>query len=157
TQSALALQASEKQKDEQQEALKRAVELAPRLKEELGQAWLDQSFTRELNRGMTILATIGELSANGLLRQAHSPHERLKTLKLQRTAIEALLRAAPARAKEWHDTLTLLANNWLREAEFSQQHAASASARMRRDRWGNIYFMYDDYFGGGMGRPMNPN
>jgi hypothetical protein len=157
TQSALALPASEAQKEDQRDALKRAVELAPRLKEELGQAWLDQSFTREVQRGMTILSTIGELSAQGLQRQPQGTDDRLRTLKLQKTAVEALLRASPERARAWQDTLTLLAGNWLREAEFTHRFATSSTARMRRDRWGNIYFLSDDYFMGGMRPPVNPN
>src|SRR5206468_5163398 len=109
-----------------EEGLKRAVEVAPKIREELGQAWLDQSFTKEPQRGMDILATIGSATANGLLAQARMPDVRAKALHLQKTALDALLRAAPDKAVEWRSTLTLLAGNWLREAEFSNIHDHSA-------------------------------
>ena len=68
---------------------------------------------------------------------------RLKELQLQKNTVEALLKAAPARAGRWRPTLTLLAHNWLREAEFSQQFARSSTLgpSLRRDRyvsWGLI-------------------
>jgi hypothetical protein len=135
-----------------EEGLQRAVELAPKLREELGQAWLDASFTRQPERGMDILATIGSATANGLMMAARDPEIRKRALHLQKTALDALLRSTPPKAAEWQATLTLLAGNWLREAEFSQQHDHSAgrSQNMRRDRYGNIYYMFDDY----MDRPM---
>ena len=129
TQSVLAHPSDVKQRTHQEEALSRAVELAPRLKDELGTAWLEQSFTIKPDRGMTILATIGTLSSQGLQGQPHNPDGRLKTLKLQKTAVEALLKSSPARAKEWRPTVTLLANNWLKEAEFSHQFAPSKQVR----------------------------
>jgi hypothetical protein len=63
-----------------------------------------------------------------------------------RTAIDALLKAAPQRANEWGPTLTLLAAAWLKEAEFSRQFAPDEGPQMRQDRWGNIYYYnpYDD-------------
>src|SRR5262249_50928816 len=70
---------------------------------------------------------------------------RLKTLRLQKTAVEALLRADPGRARQWQHTVTLLATTWLREGEFSHRFAqGSGAARMRRDIFGNLYFMSDD-------------
>jgi hypothetical protein len=140
TQSALALPPVPENRVEQLEALRRAVELAPKLKDELGLGWLEQSFTTKPQRGMTILATIGTLSAQGLTRQPFNPDERAKTLKLQKTAVEALLKASPARAKEWRDTVSLLAHCWLKEAEFSYTYASTRQARLRRDRFGNYYF-----------------
>src|SRR5262249_51193942 len=68
---------------------------------------------------------------------------RLKELQLQKTAVDALLKAAPAKADEWRNTLTLLAANWLREADYSRQFDRSTGygARMRRDFYGNFYWM----------------
>ncbi len=134
-----------------EEGLQRAVELAPKLKEELGQAWLDASFTCAPQRGMDILATIGSLTANGLASAARDPELRNAALHLQKTALDALLRATPPKAAEWQNTLTLLAGNWLREAEFSQlhDHSAGRNEMMRRDRFGNIFYMNDF-----MGPPM---
>ena len=131
---------------ELEDALKRAVELAPKVKEELGKTWLDASFTSEVQRGMDILATIGSLGAQGIMLQARNPDGRVKAFQLQKTAVEALIRIAPPRAKEWRDTLTLLAANWLKEAEFSYRMDTSTSLgpRIRRDPYGNFFYMYDD-------------
>jgi hypothetical protein len=131
-------------REELEEALLRAVDLAPKLKEKLGQQWLDESFTKNPERGMQILATAGALVSEGLVSRAQSPDERLNALKLLKTAVDALLKASPERAKEWKSTLSLLAVIWLREAEFSRQHDTSSNTRMRRDRYGNPYFFMDD-------------
>lgn len=132
--------------EEKEEGLLRAVELAPRLKDEFGQAWLDASFTKNPERGMEILATVGSLVARGIATRPFAVDERLNALKLTKTAVEALLKAAPERAKGWRPTLTLLAAGWLREAEFSQRFDRSAGGgpRLRRDMYGNIYFGGDD-------------
>lgn len=131
---------------EREEALKRAVELAPQIKETLGQKWLEESFTKQPERGMDILATVGGLVSKGLQFQPMQTDLRHKELQLQKTAVEALLKAAPERAKEWRATLSVLAGAWLREAEFSQQFGRSAGMgpRMHRDRWGNIFYINDD-------------
>lgn len=131
-------------KSEQEEALLRAVELAPRLEEKLGQTWLNESFTKDPERGMRILVTVGTLVSQGLATRPHATDERLNALKLTRTAVDALLKAAPEKAKEWRPTLTLLAVVWIREAEFSRQHDQSSNASLRRDRFGNIFFGDDD-------------
>jgi hypothetical protein len=143
-----------------EEALRIAVELAPKLKDELGQAWLDRSFTEKPERGMDILATVGTLSANGLATKPHDTDGRFKALKLQKTAVDALLKAAPERAREWRETLTLLAGAWLKEAEFTRQFAqGSGAARMRRDMYGNFFFVGDDDDGPNLRMMMqqNPN
>jgi hypothetical protein len=140
TQAVLALPASKV--EEKEEAVRRAVELAPKIKEELGQVWLNQSFTSHPERGIDILATIGSLASQGLLIKPMVPDDRLKVLQLQKTAVEALLKAAPGRAAEWRSTLTLLAGVWMREAEYTQQMDRSGS-QMRSGRFGR-YWMYDD-------------
>jgi hypothetical protein len=155
TQAALAVKHRKEHETDQEEALREAVELAPKLRTELGQAWLEQSFTDKPQRGMDILATIGALSARGLTSQPHNPDQRFKTLELLKTAVEALLKAAPNRARDWRDTLTLLGGAWLREGEFSYQFGeGSGAARMRRDPWGNIYFIRDGMM---QYQQMNPN
>jgi len=133
-------------RSEKEEALKRAVDLAPKIREELGQSWLEQSFTKHPERGMDILATLGALMAQGIQNNPMSPDFRLKEMQLQKTAIEALLKAAPARAAEWRTTLQTLATGWLKEAEFSRQFDRSSSLgpRVRRDPFGNIYFDDDE-------------
>lgn len=140
TQSVLALDKAKP--EERAEAVGRAVELAPRVKEELGQTWLDQSFTTHPERGMDILATIGSEASRGLMTKPMVPDDRLKVLKLQKTAIEALLKAAPQRAAQWHDKLTLLADVWLREAEYTKE-VDQSGPHMRRDRYGNFFWWED--------------
>ena len=141
-----AVLASDKtKKEERDKALKRAVDLAPKIREELGQAWLEESFTGQPQRGMEILASIGAAASQGLHSQADDPHQRLIGLKLQTTAVEALLKSSPEQAGRWRDTLNLLAGNWLKEATMTYQHDQSTSRgpRLQRDPFGN-YFYYED-------------
>ena len=127
---------------EQEESLLRAVELAPRIEKQLGQAWLNASFTKDIKRGEAILATVGTLTSQGISAKPYQTDDRLNALKLQRTAVNALLKAAPVTAAKWRQTLTLLAIAWQKEAEFSRMYDQSASGgtRMRRDVYGNIYY-----------------
>lgn len=127
---------------EKEEALTRAVELAPQVAEEFGQAWLEESFTERPDRGMEILAGIGKSAAQGLQSRPFDTDFRLKALELQRTAVDALLAAAPDRADAWAESLELLALAWLAEAEHSRQFDTSSSLgpRMMRDPFGNIFF-----------------
>jgi hypothetical protein len=129
-----------------EEALKRAVALAPKLRKELGQAWLDESFTARPERGMEVLAVIGSGVANGLYEKAREEATRLEGLKLQTAAAEALLAAAPERAAEWQTTLNLLAVNWLNEATYTyeQDQSTTRGPALRRDPYGNFF-----YFDGG--------
>ncbi|MDF1661834.1 MAG: hypothetical protein P1V97_08680 [Planctomycetota bacterium] len=128
-----------KQKDE---ALTRAVELAPKVTEGLGQKWLEESFTKHPERGMEILTAIGSAASRGIESQAKNPDARLKGLKLQSLAINALLKSSPQLAKKWQPTLKLLAANWLNEASFSYKYDLSTNkgANMQRDAWGNVYY-----------------
>ena len=128
--------------EDKEEALRRAVDIAPRLREELGQAWLDESFTERPERGMEILRTIGTVASEGLLKSAKKMPSRQAGLELQTTAAEALLAASPERAVEWSGTLTLLATNWLREADVTYQFDTSTSQapQMERDVYGNFYY-----------------
>jgi hypothetical protein len=132
--------------EQKEEALVRAVELAPRVTETLGQEWLDESFTKKPERGMEILATVGGLVSQGLPTRPFQTDDRLNALKLMKTAVDALLKAAPQKAEEWRPTLTLLAAAWLREAEFSRQydHSAGSGPRLRQDMYGNIFYSSGD-------------
>ena len=134
----------EEQKDE---ALKRAVELAPKIRDELGLTWLEESFTSEARRGMDIVAAIGSASARGIQHHPRDAAFRLKGLELQKTAVEALLAAAPDRATEWRASLGLLAANWLSEAIYSYQFDQSTSRgpQIQRDSYGNIYYIGNTY------------
>jgi hypothetical protein len=68
---------------------------------------------------MEIIATIGSAVAQGLEQFGRNPAARLKVLQLQTSAVEALLQASPEQADQWKTSLSLLAENWLREAEVS--------------------------------------
>jgi hypothetical protein len=93
----------------------------PKVKQEMGETWLGQSFTRS-HCGMDILATIGSRSAQGLQTNPFGPEQRVKELQLQKTAVDALLKASPT-GRRRGAVATLLAGNWLREAEFTYQYA----------------------------------
>lgn len=137
-----ALSAGEVTDEQKQEALSRAVDLAPKIREELGQTWLDESFTTRPERGMEILAAIGSAVSTGLVRRAMIPDQRARELELQHSAVNALIKAAPERATEWRETLDLLANNWLREANHSRSYDTSTSLGpvMQRDVYGNYFY-----------------
>jgi hypothetical protein len=136
--------------DDKDEAITRAVELVPKVKQEMGETWLGQSFTKEPQRGVDILATIGSRSAQGLQTNPFGPEQRVKELQLQKTAVDALLKASPDRATAWRESLTLLAGNWLREAEFTYQYARDTrmAPYIQRDRFGNVYYMNEEDFTG---------
>ncbi|MAB79698.1 MAG: hypothetical protein CMJ89_10145 [Planctomycetes bacterium] len=136
------LASGEVEDKDKEEALKRAVDIAPRIREELGQSWLDESFTSRPERGMEILAVIGGSSSNALMDKALDADARFKNLELQTTAAEALLKAAPERAPQWASTLSLLAANWLREAIYTYKNDKSTQRgpSMQRDFYGNFYY-----------------
>jgi hypothetical protein len=135
-------ESSEIDAKQKEEALVRAVELAPKVREELGEGWLDESFESRAERGKDILATIGSATAGGLMKYPTDPDLRQKALALQQAAVGALLAAAPERAGEWRATLNLLAANWMREAIYSYHNDESKSLgpMMQRDAFGNIYY-----------------
>ncbi len=124
------------------EGLRRAVELAPRIRSELGEAWLAESFAVRPERGMEVLATIGTFAAQGMQQRTHDTKFRQKSLELQKTAVDALLRAAPARAQEWREVLNLLAANWIDEANYAygNSEADSMTPYLQRDAYGNIFY-----------------
>ena len=129
----------------QQSALRRAVLLVPQLRRELGQKWLADSFTGEPERGRRILTGIGSAAARNMGEQAQDPDERLQTLLLQQTAVEALLTHAADSTETWRPVLHLLLVNWLREASYSAEWDASTSRgpRMQRDQFGNFFWQQD--------------
>ena len=133
-------------KKEREIALRQAVELAPKVRNELGAQWLNESFTKNPARGMEIIATIGGTAARAMQQHGSNPDARLKNLKLQTTAVEALISSAPERAKEWQSSLSLLAANWLREGLLSQRldESDSYGSSMRRDRYGNYFYYSSD-------------
>lgn len=139
------------------EALTRAVDIAPKIRDELGARWLDESFSSRPERGMEILATIGAATSTKLAAEPMNGDRRLKLLELQSTATKALLEAAPQLADQWKRELEVLADAWLREALFTYQNDDSTSLgpRQERDFYGN-YFYYDYNMGrrGNMPTPL---
>lgn len=150
TQSALA--AGEIPEEEKNEALRRSVDLAPKVRDEFGARWLDESFTARPERGIEILAAIGSAAATALQSMPTEAERRFKLLELQTTAAKALIAAAPERATEWRAELGVLAGNWLREALVTYQldESQGLGPRMQRDPWGNIF-----YYDWNMGRRGN--
>ncbi|MCC7011821.1 MAG: hypothetical protein IT454_04585 [Planctomycetes bacterium] len=143
------------------EAITRAVDIAPKIRDELGQAWLDESFAARPERGMEILAAIGSTASTTTSAKPLDLDRRQKLLELQTTATNALLSAAPALADQWKPQLNLLASNWLREAQITYQFDDSTSLgpRMQRDRYGNYYYYEDEYgnsYYGGRGNYPTP-
>lgn len=124
-----------------EEALSRALELVPGLAKNLGRSWLEESFTTQAGRGIRILGSIGALASEK--RVQPDAAGRLARLELISLAVDALLRAAPERATEWKGTLTLLALNWMREAEISRSRTESSGFQQMRpqfDRFGNVFY-----------------
>lgn len=140
------LASTEIKQAEKEEALKRAVELATQIKQEVGQKWLEESFTKNAERGMEIIASIGTATAQGLQKSPTDPTFRLKSLQLQHTAVEALLKSSQEQAERWKNRIALLAENWLKEGEHSYQNDESKTLLqdMQRDMYGN--FFYDPYY-----------
>ncbi len=140
TQAALA--AGKIDREEKDEAVRRAVELTPKIREELGRVWLESSFTERPDRGMEIIAAIGAGTTQGMQLHAFDSDFRLKSLELQKLAVDTLLAKAPERAKEWRTSLALLAEAWLREADFSRQFDFSTSLgpQLQFDPFGNSYY-----------------
>jgi hypothetical protein len=138
TQSALSL--SDVDRGERTVALRRAVELATKVRSEFGGKWLTDSFTSRPEVGMEILSGIGTASIQS--RVQPKPDTRLLNLELQSRAVEALIKASPQRANEWRQALTLLAMNWLTEAKLSQERDASTTRgpQMNYDSFGNVFF-----------------
>jgi hypothetical protein len=144
--------------EEKAEALRRAVELAPKVQEDLGPAWLAESFTERPERGMEIIATIGGQVAKGFQEHAQDPSYRSLGLQLQKSAVDALLKVAPQLAEKWRPTLGLLASGWLVEAAWSYQNSQTDSMGpvMQRDEYGNIFWGSMRRGGGGQVQAVEP-
>lgn len=138
------------QKD-REEALRLALSLVPRVREELGMAWLEKMFKEDPEFGMKIVASTGTSVSTSLQSSPQSPDSRLSNLKVQKAIVESLLEKAPERAEQWDDMIRILADTWVKEAEFSRLRDTSSSRgpRMNRDRYGNLYYMNLDEMGGG--------
>jgi len=149
----------EVEEQEKEEALRRAVELAPKVQQDLGPAWLAESFTSRPERGMEIIATIGGQVATGFAEKARDADYRADGLKLQKTAVEALLESAPELAEKWRPALGLLAAGWIVEADYSRQFSKTVSYGpvMERDAFGNIFYSNQRRGGGGNIAAVEPD
>ena len=156
TQSALAK--GDVSDEDKKEALRRAVELAPKVRDDLGPAWLADSFTKRPERGMEIVATIGGQVATGFQKKARDASYRAAGLQLQKTAVEALLDVAPELAERWRETLGLLASGWIVEASYSRKFSKTTSygPMMERDAFGNIFWTDRRRGGGGNVTAIEP-
>ncbi len=140
------------------DALRAAIDLAPRVRPELGDQWLAGLFTANATLGAQIFAALGGFGSananpnvnnengNGNSRVNPDPDARLRQLKLASRIVSALVVHAPARADEWRASLGALALNWINEARFSEQKDTSTrrGPAPKYDRYGNFYFSGDD-------------
>lgn len=127
---------------ERDEALTRAVALAPKLDDNLGKAWLQESFTKDPRRGQEVMAKLGTATAQRLAQTPQDAQGRGENLKLQHAAVDALLRTDTEIDSQWTGILNLLASNWLSEAQVTSVHSTHEryGLSMRRDRYGNLYY-----------------
>ncbi|MFT7631476.1 MAG: hypothetical protein ACI87E_002514, partial [Mariniblastus sp.] len=146
-------------KADKDRALSNLIELSPKVDKELGQAWLNASFTDQPERGMMILTNLGTKSAT-MAKQAAMVSEtsRLKLLTLQNKAVENLIHVSPEKAGDWAQAMTLLAHNWLTEAETSIQYSKqnSRGEYMQIDMYGNYYWVDRDRLNQMRGGTRNP-
>jgi hypothetical protein len=132
-------------------ALTKCVSLAPRVRKELGETWLKQSFTTTPERGVIILSTLGTNISQGIARNPQNTSNRLSNLKLQNQAMLALIATlstppTPEQQSLWSPVVTLLAENWMTEADISYLYSVDTSInpRIRYDMYGNYYFDQND-------------
>lgn len=136
------------------EALERALRLVPQISESLGKPWVEESFTRDPERGIRIVTTVGALASENRHRDAK---ERLGLIKLQSLAVEALLRSAGDRATDWGLALNLMGLSWLREAELTRAHTAPQQDwEPQYDDYGNVYYGSRRFRGGRGGGDTGP-
>lgn len=124
-------------------ALTRLIELSTVVDDEIGQKWLDESFTKSTERGMAILANLGSQSAD-LARKASQTSEaqRVKMLRMQNSAVEKFLELASDVKDDMRPTLTLLAQNWIAESQTTVANSTqnSRSSNMSIDMYGNYFW-----------------
>ena len=137
------LAATEADSEQREEAIKRAVNLATQVREELGQKWLSDSFAGETERGIEIISAIGTDTAKSMQQSPGNRSIRLKKLQIQNEAVNIMLESVGENAVQWKDTLSLLALSWLREAVVSYEDDSSTGLTpgMQRDIYGNIFYM----------------
>lgn len=128
------------------EALSRVVALAPSLEDELGKKWLQASFTGDTQRGQEIMSALGTATSQRLAQTPQDADRRGNNLKLQSAAVDALFAAETQVDATWRGILNLLASSWLQEAGVTYSHSTRSryGSSMRRDRYGNLYYVEED-------------
>ncbi len=125
-------------------ALATLIELSPQVDKETGIEWLQNSFTSSPELGMKILSSLGSKSATMAGQAAQlKANKRLELLKLQNQTVEQLIIVAPENAQSWQQALTLLIQNWLKEAEISLELSKQNMGGnvMQIDVYGNFYWL----------------
>ena len=145
-----AIVAAKKLNEEDRElAINNLINLSSKIDKEVGQKWLDESFTEAPERGMEILKNLGTQSAS-YATQADSYDEdtRFKLLTLQNEAVERLIELSPDKLKPWKPALTLLASNWLLEAQTTLKHSTEGGGNsyMNVDMYGNYYWVDEQQY-----------
>jgi hypothetical protein len=121
-------------------ALQRALKLTHQLPPEVGQSWLEDLFESSPAAGLDVLGLIGSMTA--AQREQREADQRLDALVLQSRASELWLRILGDPNGRARHALSLMALNWLSEAEYSLEKdpSQSASPLMQYDMYGNLYY-----------------
>ncbi len=129
-------------RERKEKSLLRLTEYSTKVEKELGRRWLEESFTKDVDRGIRVLTLLGSAAAINTRTQLQNPNERVAKLRLQNLAAEALVKALPAQRAQWGTTLTRLAENWIHEAELAQRYTRDTSQQMTMqwDNFGNVYY-----------------
>jgi len=143
------------QSQAREEATRQAISLVPKVDKALAQKWFDESFKGRPERGVALLVSLGESANSYLQTSIRSSEPRLRNMQLLKTAVDALLAAAPERADQWRESLTTLAAAWLAEARLTKQFDRSTAPRIQRDMYGNVYYASDEENQAAM--PVNQN
>lgn len=98
-----------------EQALQRALELLPLISGQQGTNWLRASFREQPARGMAILAAAAAPPSD--FRNAGA---RQRSLALQHQAVTALLAVVGNDLAQWRTPLTVMAMNWVQEADLSR-------------------------------------
>ncbi len=135
------------------------IRLSPKIDKEVGEKWLAESFTQSPARGMEILKNLGSQSATYAQKpENYGEDSRFKLLTLQNEAVERLIELTPDKLEPWAPALTLLASNWLTEAQTSLQYSTEGGGNsyMSIDMYGNYYWVDEERYNrrwGGRAQP----
>ena len=134
---------------DRENAINNLVTLSSKVDKEVGQKWLDESFTEAPERGMEILKNLGSQSASYATQaDSYDENTRFKLLTLQNEAVERLIELSPDKLEPWSPALTLLASNWLAEAQTTLKHSTEGGGNsyMSVDMYGNYYWVDEQQY-----------